>query len=199
MINLDSLTDFLESIFTKEQLYIDRFKPDVLIVDIDCLTGDRKLTIRATFEEIEFSTISKEPEMDFSLFNFAISDQTEAQKLIENIKRNTSFYAKKNYNNLTSEQKKLADFMSKICERCYSAGWLMNLEYVLWDTLTNGKRKYGQDEISQHDIEELKRLSSACNCWIYFDDINEETKIDFMLWTQKFKQAICQNANILKG
>ncbi len=77
--------------------------------------------------------------------------------MIENIKKNEKFFTKKNYNALTSEQKKLADFMSEISERCYSAGWLKNLEYVLWDTLNNGTRKFGQDKISHDDIDELKQ------------------------------------------
>ena len=199
MINLDSLQNFIELAFTKDQLYIERFNHDVLIVDIDCLSENKKLTLRASFDKIEFSTIDKEPEMDFSLFDFAISDQAEAEKLIENIKNNKKFFTKKNYNALTLEQKKLADFMSEISERCYSAGWLKNLEYVLWDTLTKGTRKFGQDKISHDDIDELKQLSAACNCWIYFDVVKEETNIDLALWTEKFNLTTSRNPKILKG
>ncbi len=102
-------------------------------------------------------------------------------------------------NDLTSEQRKLADFMSGLSERCYSSGWLRNLEYVLWDTISNGERKYGHDKILQHDIEELRQLSADCNCWIYFDDVKEETNVDLASWTQKFNETTLQNPNVLKG
>ena len=89
---------------------------------------------------------------------------------------------------LTSEQKLLAEVMRGISERCYCAGWMEHLEYILWDALINGQKKYGQDVITRNDIEQLKRLSEKCNCWIYFDDVSEETAIDLELWRQKFKE-----------
>ena len=101
-------------------------------------------------------------------------------------------------NDLTKEQRILADFMSDLSEKCYSAGWLENLEYVLWDTLTKGERKFGQDILSQQDIDQLIQFSKDCNCLVYYDDATEETAIDLALWRQKFDQAIFQNHNIFK-
>jgi hypothetical protein len=71
---------------------------------------------------------------------------------------------------LTIDQKRLADLMSEISEKCWTAGWATNLEYVLWDALMNGERQYGRNIISQQEIQALETLSKACNCWIYFDD-----------------------------
>ncbi|MEP6466987.1 MAG: hypothetical protein ABJB05_11815 [Parafilimonas sp.] len=102
-------------------------------------------------------------------------------------------------NDLTFEQRKLADFISDISERCYSASWLENLEYVLWDMLNKGERKYGRDVLTQQDIKQLIQLSNDCKCWIYFDDIKEETAIDIELWKEEFDKTIFQNPNILKG
>jgi hypothetical protein len=102
-------------------------------------------------------------------------------------------------NCLTIEQRILADFMSNLSEKCYSAVWLENLEYVLWDTLTKGERKFGQDVISQQDIDQLIQLSKDCNCWVYYDDATEETAIDLLSWRQKFDKAISHNHDILKG
>jgi len=82
MIDLNQLTVFITKRFPPEQLYIDRFKEDVLIVDIDCLRGDRKLTLRATDEKVEFSTISKEPELDFSLYDYSFNKQEDTEKMI---------------------------------------------------------------------------------------------------------------------
>ena len=78
---------------------------------------------------------------------------------------------------LTIKQRKLAEFMSDLSEKCYSASWLENLEYVLWDTLIKGERRLGQDNISQQDIVHLNQLSKDSNCWIYFDDKSEETPV----------------------
>ena len=76
---------------------------------------------------------------------------------------------------LRIKQRQLAEFMSDLSERCYSASWLENLEYILWDTLLNGQRKFGHDNITQQDIVHLNQLSQDSNCWIYFDDKTEET------------------------
>ncbi|WP_345245091.1 hypothetical protein [Nibrella saemangeumensis] len=89
--------------------------------------------------------------------------------------------------------------MSDLSEKCYSAGWLENLEYVLWDASITGERKFGQDIVSQQDIDQLMQLSNDCNCWIYFDDITEETAIDLAVWRQKFETAISLNPDILKS
>jgi hypothetical protein len=100
-------------------------------------------------------------------------------------------------NDLTAEQKTLADLMSKISEHCYSAGWMGNLEYVLWDALTSGPRKYGHGIINQSDISELKKISEKANSWIYFDDETEETGLSLSEWTQKFKNTIAVNPEVL--
>ena len=102
-------------------------------------------------------------------------------------------------NALTSGQRQLADFMSDISEKCYYAGWLENLEYVLWDAIINGQRKFGHGIISQQDIDKLEQLSKDCNCWIYYNDITEETAIDLLLWRQKFDNDVIQNPKIIKG
>ena len=91
---------------------------------------------------------------------------------------------------LTIEQAKLESFMSDISERCYSAGWLQNLEFALWNALMNGPTKYGHGVISQHDIDNLIQLSKACNCWIVMDDITEETAIDLGMWQEMYKKHV---------
>ncbi len=98
---------------------------------------------------------------------------------------------------LTLEQRLLANLMNDLSERCYSAGWMMNLEYVLWDAISNGPREFGRDVITQNDINELKHLSDNCNCWIYFDDEEEEIAIDLLLWQQKFNEELGDEPNIL--
>ena len=102
-------------------------------------------------------------------------------------------------NALTIEQRQLADFMSHISEKCYYAGWLKNIEYVLWHAVINGERKFGHGIISLQDIDKLVKLSKTYNCWIYFDDKTEETAIELSAWRQRFDEAISQNPEIIKS
>ena len=90
---------------------------------------------------------------------------------------------------LTTEQNLLAEYMSEISERCYGAAWMANLEYVLWDALSSGPRKYGQDFITQQDIDLLKKMAEISNCWIIFDDHLDEISFDLKDWEDKFVKA----------
>ena len=112
------------------------------------------------------------------------------------VKRPCNFYMTKDLN---PDQSQLENLMSDISERCHFAAWLKNLEYVLWDAVINGQRKYGHDEITPHDIDELKKLSNACNSWIYFDDETEETAINLGAWALMFDKAVNDKPNILQG
>jgi hypothetical protein len=103
------------------------------------------------------------------------------------------------YSDLTDIQKKLADFMSDISERAYHAGWMMNLEYVLWGALVNGERQYGRYFITQADIDNLTRLAKQSNCWIYFDNNTEETAISFEQWSRIFNDGVSANPKQVKG
>jgi hypothetical protein len=100
---------------------------------------------------------------------------------------------------LTPVQASLADLMSRISERCYAAGWMQNLEYVLWDAQIKGGREYGQDFITQDDIAALKTLSNKAGCWIFFDDKSEETAIDLNSWQNKFQAETQNNPSLLIG
>jgi hypothetical protein len=75
---------------------------------------------------------------------------------------------------------------------------MQDLEYILWDALTNGERKYGRDTITQVDIEILKDKSVAAKSWIIMDDETEETAISLDEWKHKFQQDIVRNPQLLK-
>jgi hypothetical protein len=83
---------------------------------------------------------------------------------------------------LTNAQRELADYMSEISEKCYSASWMQGLEYALWNAVINGEQAYGQNFITTKDCETLRILSEACDSWIYFDESTEETAISLSLW-----------------
>lgn len=98
---------------------------------------------------------------------------------------------------LEQDQWLLAYTMSNISERCYYAMWLDNVEYVLWHALEKGPRRYGHGEITTNDIIALKMLSDRCGCWIFFDDVEEETIIPLDLWQKKYSQHIQDNPRAL--
>jgi len=60
----------------------------------------------------------------------------------------------------------LINVMSAISEERWCAGWMQNLEYVLWDAVT-GRR---EGNCSPEEIEQLKYLSEKCDGWIVWDE-----------------------------
>jgi len=59
----------------------------------------------------------------------------------------------------------LAHVMSDISEDVWCAGWLIDLEYILWDAITRER----PDWCGREEIEQLKSLSQRCNGWIGWD------------------------------
>jgi len=100
---------------------------------------------------------------------------------------------------LTVKEEILARIMSDISELCYSAGWMQNLEYVLWHAVVSGERNYGHYSVTQRDIEILKLLSDETQSWIIFNDELEETAIDLDTWKIKFDADIKVSPGLLKG
>lgn len=100
---------------------------------------------------------------------------------------------------LTVDQQQLAKLMSEISERCYAAGWMQNLEYILWESLLKGEREYGQSRITTQDINALKALSETSNSWIYFDVRKEEIAVDLTGWLRKFQRRTQLRPEILGG
>ena len=99
---------------------------------------------------------------------------------------------------LTKDEKRLARIMSEISEKCYGAGWAADLEYVLWDAVKSGPRKYGQDKITKEEIDELKSLSNQTKTWIVFDDEKEEIAIPLDKWETRFAEEISKDPRKLK-
>lgn len=60
----------------------------------------------------------------------------------------------------------LINVMSAISEERWCAGWMQNLEYVLWDVVS-GRR---EGICGSEEIEQLKYLSEKCGGWIVWDE-----------------------------
>ena len=80
--------------------------------------------------------------------------------------------------------------MSELSENAYSAGWMIGLEFALWDAIVKGPSKYGQLRITNEHISRLKKLSEDCKGWIRFDGINEETYISLSEWEFMAKSIV---------
>lgn len=83
----------------------------------------------------------------------------------------------------------LAIKMSAISEYCYCATWLDGLEYSLWSFVQEGPRNWGQREVTQNDIEELKFLSDICGGWIIWEAGQGETYVDIETWRGLYAEA----------
>lgn len=100
---------------------------------------------------------------------------------------------------LNEEQQLLHELMSDVSEKCYYAGWLQNLEYVLWSAVIMGPRKYGHGTITQEDIRGLKALATRADSWIVMDDETEETALALSLWRAKYLNSISLDPTLIKG
>ncbi len=93
---------------------------------------------------------------------------------------------------MNDEAKELMNYMSDLSEEAYCAGWMLNLEYDLWQAVVEGQRGYGQMIIDENHIAKLKELSNRCGGWIYFgettDDATEETFVPMQQWLQMYEQ-----------
>ncbi|UOQ67635.1 hypothetical protein [Hymenobacter volaticus] len=89
--------------------------------------------------------------------------------------------------------------MSDISEICYCAGWLLNLEYVLWNAVLTGPRKCGHGMITQEDIHELLALANRTDSWMVFDEETEETALALSFWRAKYLNDISLDSTLIKG
>ncbi len=56
-------------------------------------------------------------------------------------------------------------YMSDISENHYCAGWLVDLEYHLWDILSGKTREFGLGTVSDEVVADLKELVSVTGIW----------------------------------
>ena len=91
---------------------------------------------------------------------------------------------------LNEDEQKLEEFMSWISEEGYSAGWMSDLEYDLWEIVVGGDKSYSRYTLTQDDIDKLNLLSQKCGCWIVFDDVNEETAVDLETWKKMYSDKV---------
>ena len=74
------------------------------------------------------------------------------------------------YEHLTDAQWDLFDRMSGISEDCYCAGWLHDIEYVIWRALAHGANSVAPLRMDARRLRRCQALSAELNGWIFWDD-----------------------------
>ncbi len=88
---------------------------------------------------------------------------------------------------LTPAQRALAEYMSQLSEEFYCAGWLIGLEYALWDAVRSGHGPLGWQHLDEMQISRLRDLSHQCDGWIVFDDTQERKWLPLEEWERRFE------------
>jgi len=87
---------------------------------------------------------------------------------------------------LTADQLALAQHMSDLSERAYSAGWMQDLEFALWEALLGRRRDFGHLTFADKDLIALRALSNAAGGWIVFHETREQVWIPNSDWENRF-------------
>jgi hypothetical protein len=87
---------------------------------------------------------------------------------------------------LTLNQRALADYMSELSEEAYCAGWMMDLEYDLWNAVLGHSNEYGRLALGDAEISRLNKLAKECGGWVIFDDATQETWVPMAEWERLF-------------
>jgi hypothetical protein len=97
---------------------------------------------------------------------------------------------------LTSKQRALAQAMSELSERGYSASWMDRLEFLLWHHLTTNDRKVGRVMLTDGEKNALRSLSDECGGWIIFDDVEEFVALP--RWEKTYAEWFAANTQFLE-
>jgi hypothetical protein len=89
---------------------------------------------------------------------------------------------------LTASQRALAEYMSDLSEDASCAGWLVGLEYVLWETVLDRRTASRWLAFAPSEVARLRDLAQDCGGWIVFDDTTQETWLPMAEWERRFAE-----------
>ena len=89
-INIEDFKSFLFNTFSSQIIYYEEFKRNLHFVEIDCFSSDSeyKLAIEISNEDVKFSVLSKEPSIDFSLYDYVKVTNFDAEEFIKDVIKN---------------------------------------------------------------------------------------------------------------
>ncbi|MHC0445823.1 hypothetical protein ACWA1F_10440 [Flavobacterium sp. 3-218] len=85
-INVVNFQDYLKTTFSSQITFYESFNK-YEIYEIDCFPEDfeHKLAIEFSVDNIKFATVTKEPSVDFSLYDYVIETNKEAEDFVQHI------------------------------------------------------------------------------------------------------------------
>ncbi|SRR6266481_3207189 len=94
--------------------------------------------------------------------------------------------------NLSPDARALATYMSDLSEELWCAGWMRDLEFMLW-SVVEGKDAYASLTLTRDEVANLRLLSNACKGWIVFRRDTEETFVSMPEWIHLFAAWLSEN------
>lgn len=87
-IDIKNFSLFLFTTFSSQITFYEEFLPILYFVEIDCFSDDfeYKLSIEISDEAIKFALITKEPSIDFSLYDYVMNTNLEAEEFVKIVK-----------------------------------------------------------------------------------------------------------------
>jgi hypothetical protein len=120
----------------------------------------------------------------------------DIEELIDDIKR---VYTHEWYGaRLSSDARALATYMSDLSEEFWCAGWMRDLEFMLWSVI-EGKEADASLTLTRNQLATLKSLSNACKGWIVFRRDTQETFVSIPEWVQLFAAWLSERDPTNKG
>lgn len=86
-INKESFRDYLKDVYQSKISFYEEFTESLTFFEIDCFPEDckHKLSLEVSDDDIRFGTVTKEPSVDFSLYDFVIETNKEAEEFVVQI------------------------------------------------------------------------------------------------------------------
>jgi hypothetical protein len=120
----------------------------------------------------------------------------DIEELIDDIKR---VYAHEWYGaRLSSDARALATYMSDLSEEFWCAGWMRDLEFMLWSVI-EGEEADASLTSTKNQLATLKSLSNACKGSIVFRRDTQETFVSMTEWMQLFAAWLSEKNARNKG
>lgn len=82
----------------------------------------------------------------------------------------------------------LAELMSDISEDHYCAGWLISLEYTLWEAVIDNKREFGFSDIPAYNLYLLATYADKFGGWVVWDAAKGHKFVPMDAWLKMYEE-----------